>query len=52
MSIPVNGYKRITPGNSGGLMNLMDNYQKINNWMKPDPPQNLFLYRPRRNNAS
>ncbi len=30
----------------------MDNYTKINNWMKPDPPQNLFLYRPRRNNAS
>ena len=24
----------------------------FNNWMKPDPPKNLFLYRPRRNNAS
>jgi len=30
----------------------MDRYQNINNWMKPDPPKNLFLYRPRRNNAS
>ena len=29
----------------------MDRYQNITNWMKPDPPKNLFLYRPRRNNA-
>ena len=27
-------------------------YSEIVNWMKPDPPTNLFLYRPRRNNAS
>ena len=27
-------------------------YIDIINWMKPDPPTNLFLYRPRRNNAS
>ena len=25
---------------------------KIEEWMKPDPPVNLFSYRPRRNNAS
>jgi 5-methylcytosine-specific restriction endonuclease McrA len=25
---------------------------KIEEWMKPDPPVNLFAYRPRRNNAS
>ena len=25
---------------------------KIEDWMKPDPPTNLFTYRPRRNNAS
>ena len=30
----------------------MERYQKIQNWMKPDPPTNLFVYRPRRNNAS
>ena len=30
----------------------MEKYQNITNWMKPDPPKNLFLYRPRRNNAS
>ena len=30
----------------------MKNYNKIINWMKPDPPQNLFTYRPRRNNAT
>ena len=29
-----------------------ENYQKIKNWMKPDPPVNLFSYRPRRNNAT
>ena len=30
----------------------LKNYNKIINWMKPDPPQNLFAYRPRRNNAT
>ena len=30
----------------------MKNYNKIINWMKPDTPQNLFTYRPRRNNAT
>ena len=30
----------------------MKRYNKINEWMEPDPPQNLFAYRPRRNNAS
>ena len=27
-------------------------YDRINEWIKPDPPENLFAYRPRRNNAS
>ena len=27
-------------------------YNRINEWIKPDPPENLFAYRPRRNNAS
>jgi len=27
-------------------------YEKIKKWMEPDPPSNLFSYRPRRNNAS
>jgi len=27
-------------------------YNDIINWMKPDPPTNLFSYKPRRNNAS
>ena len=27
-------------------------YNKIVEWMKPDPPKNLFLYKPRRNNVS
>jgi len=27
-------------------------YEKIHEWMKPDPPTNLFAYRPRRNNCS
>ncbi len=30
----------------------MNRYNMINEWMEPDPPQNLFAYRPRRNNAS
>ena len=30
----------------------MKRHNKINEWMEPDPPQNLFAYRPRRNNAS
>lgn len=29
-----------------------ERYDKIKSWMKPDPPSNLFTYRPRRNNAS
>lgn len=27
-------------------------HQKIKDWMNPDPPINLFSYRPRKNNAS
>ena len=27
-------------------------HQKIKEWMEPDPPQDLFAYRPRRNNAT
>lgn len=27
-------------------------HKKIIEWMKPDPPINLFSYRPRKNNAS
>ena len=27
-------------------------YDRINEWIKPDPPENLFTYRPRRNNAT
>ncbi len=30
----------------------MERYEKIKQWMKPDPPTNLFTYRPRRNNAT
>ena len=30
----------------------MNRYNMINEWMEPDPPTNLFAYRPRRNNAS
>jgi 5-methylcytosine-specific restriction endonuclease McrA len=29
-----------------------EKFDKIEEWMKPDPPTNLFAYRPRRNNAS
>ena len=29
-----------------------ERFNKIEEWMKPDPPVNLFKYRPRRNNAS
>ena len=29
-----------------------EKYQKIREWMEPDPPTDLFKYRPRRNNAS
>jgi 5-methylcytosine-specific restriction endonuclease McrA len=29
-----------------------EKYEKIKNWMKPDPPVNLFSYRPRRNNLT
>ena len=27
-------------------------YDRITEWIKPDPPENLFVYKPRRNNAS
>ena len=30
----------------------IENYGKIKEWMKPDAPENVFAYRPRRNNAS
>ena len=30
----------------------VEKYNKIIDWMKPDPPVNLFAYRPRRNNAT
>ena len=30
----------------------LEKYNKIIEWMKPDPPSNLFLYKPRRNNVS
>jgi 5-methylcytosine-specific restriction endonuclease McrA len=29
-----------------------ERFDKIEEWMKPDPPTDLFAYRPRRNNAS
>lgn len=29
-----------------------EKYEKIKEWMRPDPPKNLFNYRPRRNNVS
>ena len=29
-----------------------EKYHKIREWMQPDPPKDLFKYRPRRNNAS
>ena len=29
-----------------------DIYQKIKDWMEPEPSKNLFAYKPRRNNAS
>ena len=29
-----------------------DRYEKIKDWMKPEPPSNLYVYRRRRNNAS
>ena len=29
-----------------------EKYNKIKEWMKPEPPQNLFLYKPRRNDVS
>lgn len=29
-----------------------DRFNKIEEWMKPEPPTNLFSYRPRRNNAT
>ena len=30
----------------------VDRYQKIKDWMEPEPSKNLFVYKPRRNNAS
>lgn len=30
----------------------IDRYEKIKNWIKPDPPTNLYRYALRRNNAS
>jgi 5-methylcytosine-specific restriction endonuclease McrA len=29
-----------------------EKFNKIEEWMKPEPPTNLFSYRPRRNNAT
>jgi hypothetical protein len=29
-----------------------ENYEKIKNWMKPEAPSNLYVYRPRRNNLT
>ena len=29
-----------------------EKYHKIREWMEPDPPTDLFKYRPRRNNAT
>jgi hypothetical protein len=29
-----------------------ERFNKIEEWVKPDPPTNLFAYRPRRNNAT
>ena len=30
----------------------IDRYERIKEWMKPDPPINLFAYRPNRNNVT
>ena len=30
----------------------VNRYERIKEWMEPEPPQNLFLYKPRRNNAT
>ena len=30
----------------------LERYHKIRKWMQPDPPQDLFQYRPRRNNLT
>ena len=30
----------------------VDRYEKIKDWMKPEPPSNLYSYKNRRNNAS
>tara|TARA_B100002019_G_scaffold292165_1_gene314441 strand:- start:2779 stop:3150 length:372 start_codon:yes stop_codon:yes gene_type:complete len=30
----------------------MQRYEKIKEWIEPDPPTDLFRYRPRRNNAT
>ena len=29
-----------------------ERYERIQEWMKPDPPVNLYRYRPRRNNLT
>ena len=30
----------------------LERYEKIRKWMRPDPPTDLFAYRPRRNNLT
>ena len=30
----------------------INRYEKIKEWMEPEPSKNLFVYKPRRNNAS
>ena len=30
----------------------VNRYERIKEWMKPEPTKNLFAYRPRRNNAT
>jgi hypothetical protein len=30
----------------------IENYEKVKNWMKPEAPANLYVYRPRRNNLT
>ena len=30
----------------------LERYNKIRKWMRPDPPMDLFAYRPRRNNLT
>ena len=30
----------------------LERYHKVRKWMQPDPPKDLFVYRPRRNNLT